>query len=497
MSRSFPRRPFSAALILFGLILWPILHADRLYIDDMGRASDGYLGWGSDGRPLANVMMEVINAGTPLTDITPIPQLGALLLLAALAALLARRLNLQGSWLPALCALPLAGSPYYLENLSYKFDVLTMTTAMTLAAIAALDPMRGGWWQVPRKMLFLLMALCLYQPAANVYVLLVIAQVIIGQLRNLEPTELLRQVASQLGGTMLACILYVMVLKHTVSGGYSASHSAIDPAIFFENLRRFWRYIWVTLTTMRGWVLLALAGISVPVTLLGALYYAVRQWPRAGAGVRVALCLAVPLLPLSLLVAPWGPMLVLAQPVFAPRVMMGFGALMTVSALILSTAVPLLRGDRRHVIGLLILPAAVMVVIASVYGNSLEQQKAYEDNLSGNMVDDVAALRARMPLEGIALVGQAGHPPIVKHNLRKHPILAELLPVHLTQGWGWAEDQLRMFGRVPPMRPIAPETAAALAGEKPDIVRASYRVYVRDRIAIFVFKPSGEPPPVR
>ncbi|ALM81926.1 glucosyltransferase domain-containing protein [Bordetella sp. N] len=496
MQRSFPRRPFSAALILFGLILWPILHADRLYIDDMGRASAGYLGWGSDGRPLANVLMEVVNAGTPLTDITPVPQIGALLMLAGLAALLARRLKLAGSWLPALCALPLAGSPYYLENLSYKFDVLTMTSALVLAAIAALDPVRGRL-QLPRKMLFLLMALCLYQPAANVYVLLVIAQVVIGQLRDTNPAALLRQLGSQIGATLLACVLYVVVLKHTVRGGYAGEHSNIDPSAFAANLNHFWHYAVMTLTTLNGWVLLILAGVAVPLSLLAAMRYAVRQWSGASTGLRIVLCLAVPVLPLALLLAPWGPMLLLADPVFAPRVMIGFGALMTTSAVILTAATPLLKADHRHAIGVLILPAAVMVLIASVYGNSLEQQKAYEDNLSGNMVDDIAALREQTPLDNIALLGQAGHPPVVRHNLRRHPILAELLPVHLTQGWGWAAEQLRLFGNVPRIREIDPATVASLREQKPAIVRAAYRVYLRDRVAVFVFKPTGEPPPVR
>ncbi|WP_158219434.1 MULTISPECIES: glucosyltransferase domain-containing protein [unclassified Achromobacter] len=496
MSRSFPRNAFSAALILFGLILWPILHADRLYIDDMGRASAGYLGWGSDGRPLANVLMEVVNAGTPLTDITPVPQLAALLMLAGLAALIGRRFQLPGSWLPALCVLPLAGSPYYLENLSYKFDVLTMTAALVLAAIAALDPMRGRL-QLPRKMLLLLMALCLYQPAANVYVLLVIAQIVAGQWRDTAPGILLRQLGSQIGATLLACLLYAVVLKQTVRGGYSNAHSSIDPTAVAANLAHFWHYVLMTMTTLRGWVLLVLAGVAVPLALIGALRYAIRTWPHAGVGTRIALGLAVPLLPLALLVAPWGPMLVLADPVFAPRVMMGFGALMAASALILATAVPRLRVDHRYAIGLLVVPAAVMVLIASVYGNSLEQQKAYEDNLSGNMVDDVAALRLQNQLDGIALVGEAGHPPIVRHNMRKHPILAELLPVHLTQGWGWATEQLRMFGPVPPMRTIPAETIEQLANQKPDIARAAYRVYVRDHVAIFMFKRNGEPPPIR
>ncbi len=490
--RSFPRRPFSAALVLFGLILWPILHADRLYIDDMGRAAEGYLGWGPDGRPLANVLMEVVNTGTPLTDISPIPQVAALLLLAWLAGLIARRLALPGSWLPALCTLPLAGSPYYLENLSYKFDVLTMTAALVLAAVAALDPLRGRL-QLPRKMLFLLMALCLYQPAANVYVLLVIAQLVIGQLRDTEPAVLLRQLASQIGATLLACALYVLVLRHTVRGGYATSHSAFDTSLFAENLGHFWHYVLTTLSTMRGSILLILAGIAVPVTLLAALYYAIRQWPRAGVGVRVALVVAVPVLPLALLVAPWGPMLVLAQPVFAPRVMLGFGALMTTSALILAVAAPRLRLGHRAAIGVLMLPAFVMMVIAAAYGNSLEQQKLYEDNISGNIVDDAASLRMQMPIDGIALVGQAGRPPIVRHNVRKHPILAELLPVHLTQGWGWAENQLRIFGPVPPMRTIDPATAAGLNDQQPVIARAAYRVYVHDHVAVFVFRPERQP----
>ncbi|HTK00631.1 MAG TPA: glucosyltransferase domain-containing protein, partial [Bordetella sp.] len=132
-----PRRHvFIAALLLYALVIWPIIHADRFYIDDLGRARSGYLGWTSDGRPLSNLVVETLNLGAPISDLSPLPQLLALLLLAYLAVTLARKFEIPGAWRAPLILAPLAANPFFLENLSYKFDVLPMTLATALSCMA-------------------------------------------------------------------------------------------------------------------------------------------------------------------------------------------------------------------------------------------------------------------------------------------------------------------------------------------------------------------------
>ncbi len=137
-------RLFSLAVLLNGIVAYCILRADRYYVDDLGRVRSGYTGWTGDGRPLTSFIMQSLNMGTPLTDLTPLPQMLAALLLGGCALLVARKFGIRDAATAAMAALPLGASPFFLENLSYRFDVLTMVLAVTLALLAVAEtPWRG------------------------------------------------------------------------------------------------------------------------------------------------------------------------------------------------------------------------------------------------------------------------------------------------------------------------------------------------------------------
>jgi hypothetical protein len=75
------------------------------------------------------------------------------------------------------------------------------------------------------------------------------------------------------------------------------------------------------------------------------------------------------------------------------------------------------------------------------------------------------------------------------HNVSKYPFLTQLVPVHLTQRWGWASDLLEHAGlALPRVRGDEIDVAAIKRCDvAPVDVRLAYRIYVMGNTAVVQF----------
>ncbi|ARP85385.1 hypothetical protein CAL13_03495 [Bordetella genomosp. 9] len=491
---------FLAALALYGLALYPILHADRFYIDDLGRSLSGYLGWGTDGRPLANVVMELANLGTPLVDLSPLPQLAAIGMFAWLATVLEKRFRLSGAWAAPLALLPLLASPFFLENLSYKFDALPMSLAACLAAQAGFAELRG-WRDAARGAVAVLASLCLYQAAVNVFIVLALLGLVLKQLDRETPRAVFQQGATRILQLIGAAIVYSFIAGKTVHGHYASQHAALaGPSSAVETV---WRnlhdgllFVVACLRSPAGGVLLIQIVLAVAGTLVIAALYAGTWWRSSQNRTRVLLAANIVVLPAALLLAAWGPMLLLQSPVLVPRTQIGVGAIAVFCNVCIAALISKYRGSSKLAVVILAAAAYPLIIFASVYGNSLGLQKDYELAISRDVADDLARASGTVAVRRLALKGSAGMPPVVAHNASKFPLLTRLVPVHLTEGWGWAEDQFKHAGVALPYGAAAPEQIAAIESCRFSYVsrRAAYTLYVADGVAVVWFRNASPPP---
>ncbi|AOB33158.1 hypothetical protein AKI39_24025 [Bordetella sp. H567] len=483
---------FIAALLLYALVMWPILHADRFYIDDLGRALHGYLGWTSDGRPLANLVVETMNLGAPISDLSPLPQLLALLLLAYLAVTVSSKFNIPGTWRAPLIVAPLVANPFFLENLSYKFDVLPMTLATALSCMAVTAIPRTGWRALLGS-LALLATLCLYQPALNVFLVFVIAEFVLGQRDLLPMRQLLVTLAVRAGQLVLALLAYKLVIAGTVKGRYAIAHGAIASAntcvaVFQRNLAAFWRYVLDQLPGLWAKPLLVFIAAGALAGAYWGVRYLARGWHGASAPGRLVAIAAIVLIPLALVIAPWGPMLLLEAPVYAPRVAIGFGALGAVGVLFAWTALERTRLTAAWQTAVLTVPIYGLLTFCFVYGASLKQQKEFENRVAAQLSADLGRIGAQRPISEYVLVGSLGHDVLVRHTIHKYPLIATLVPVHLTQGWGWAYEEMRHFG----VDMKADVTAHPQVPHTPAVaVSRDYALYLDHDKAIVSFTPAS------
>ncbi|TDU24795.1 glucosyltransferase GtrII-like protein [Chromohalobacter marismortui] len=433
--------------VFIGLVLatYPIVAADRLYLDDIWRSMHGDLGWTSNARPLADAVMIALNLGPRVVDLAPLPLwLG---LAAVATTLIALRhafaeFNDDHAWL-AMALLVL--QPFFLQNLSYQFDALPMALSVSCAGLA----LAAGMGPMPIKSMTLasvslFASLCFYQAAVSVYFVLLAFHALLslathGNVQGRRHIGLLMVGAITLLG-------YKGISGWWLAGGYSLSHSQMAapstlPVHIFENTLIFWRYAARTLAGAPWWglsiiVLIALAGI-----LLGTL-----APPRATRSLarpwRLLLMLVIVLLlPLGAL----GIVAALEDPLWRPRTFIGFGALCA-GALFCAVTTCSQHGWHRLGAALLIVTLGGATVITYAYGNAQSSQKAFEESVSRQLVDDLRRLEAHGPL---IVFGTLPLSNGADNTARAFPIIEELLRSYLDNGFWWGYQNLYRLGLPP------------------------------------------------
>lgn len=493
---------FKAALILNGIVAYCIMHADRLYVDDLGRVHSGYTGWTGDGRPLTTLVMQSLNMGTPLTDLTPLPQILAVLLLSWCAMLVARKFGIRDTATAMLAAFPLGASPFFLENLSYKFDVLTMVLALTLAVAAICEtPWHGrrmGWGA-----LCLLGTLCLYQPSLNAFLVFGVLEFLYLMWRDATPGTLARQALGRLAQAVAAMIPYKIIADVVLHNVYASYHAALlrpgQWSALSDNVLSYWELIREGLSETGSWPLRAALALGLVIALLFGLRYAVRSWRRCGLAGRVGLVLLAPVIPMALVLSSLGPLLLLSEAVIEPRILVGIGALISACLVLLCVlwqeAVPW-PGLRRYGLWTLLgLPAYSMLLLAAVYGYAMRAQNSYEHRISASLADDFVNINQRYAARGVdlehyVLNGTAGYPPVLNLTMKKYPFLRRLVPIYLTSGWGWVRDllgQYRMRETLDTLPGSLSQAVSHQCDNPPVRITSNYKLYVVGSIVVVSF----------
>lgn len=499
------RAVFARLLVLYALLLYPILHADRPYNDDLKRALLGRASWDSNGRPLTTLLMRALQCyDHAMVDIAPLPQIVAIVLLAWTGARLARRYTDASPWLAALLVFPLGAQPFFLENLSYQFDALSMALAIGLAVWPLLLPAtrRGSGWGIAS----LFGALCLYQPAINVFLVLALAELVLTQAAEPRAAVGLRTLGRRAVQIAAAMVVYELLVGMHISGWVKRQATPIHgwreiPRIA-DNVATFYGFVassfnahwWAVFGTLT--MLLALACMVVGVR------HARSPDPHRSRSQQALLIMLAVAMPGLAMVAALGPMLLLRAPEVQPRVLIGIGALLAAGLLLLRVALRTRAWGDRACTAVAAAFALGMGVIASAYGNAMTDQQHYEQHIAGRLADDLAKLSAAQPIHRLVVAGSAGFSPLAEHVAGEFPLMRRLVPTYLDADDRFATSGLLMFylpqwvdARRPWLNEPLPADAllAARCAGVPDRITAGYRLCAQGGIAWVQFQPTALP----
>lgn len=429
---------------LYLLFIIPILRANYFYIDDLGRSLHGYTRWAAAGRPLASFLMEAVNFNRwTITDLAPLPQLLCVVFLAMASAWTSifYRLRLGFGMLPIAIIIC---NPFFLENLSYRFDSLTMGIAVCLAMLPfglalllAEIPLYLGTF------LAIFLSLNFYQPALNIFIVLTFFSAMI-DLRTRNIAEAAREALLRLSCLAAALILYKIETLAFPFDSYGAKHAGIafdNSSVVLRNLADGYHFLARNLFHTHQTQLLLC------VMLLGILSFFIglhRGNLRRKKTVLIASASMAILCLLGMLEGVVGPIILLRSPIWASRVMIGFGAL---AACLLSFIV--LESQHgafsKYVSAMLCLVLFAQFTISYAYGNALHAQGLLDGQIASHVSEDAFILSKGKP-SFLMVNGVEPRAPSALLTTKSYPVINALLPSPLHGGWVWGGVLLQLHG---------------------------------------------------
>ncbi|MGY6770041.1 glucosyltransferase domain-containing protein [Komagataeibacter sp. NFXK3] len=417
---------------VFLVFSYPIIHASVYYADDTPHTLYG-IHWERDGRPLGQLLILLMGRFS-IVDYAPLPQLFGLPFIAmALAAFSIRWGYSRVSSI--ICLSLIVCNPFFMENISYRFDSIIME----MAVFCSIMPFSIDLFikRFDRKSIYLwkfssiIACLNLYQSAINIYLSLILLTVVLSLIKKEDASKVLREAFYNV--IILGLGLFAYKLETCVLPGgdhYADAHKEVVHSVaeIFKNIPDFSLVIAPALIkgvqSIIFSVILVLGCISLVLRVIRMLRKG-DLTPASGA--LVIFCLAV--LPLCIP----GILLLLAHPVYAARVMTGFGAVCACFFTFLLGPAP---SFRRHVS---YIPCVLVgfglwseMTMSAAYANALAAQSRFRDQMAQAMVDDAVQLarEANLPDGESFWWSTRGNEPIAPLALRtlfKYQVLTDMV----------------------------------------------------------------------
>lgn len=432
-------------LLLLGLIYsFPIWLADRYYIDDLGRGMEGYTGWEKNGRFLASLITSALNfefriRGAHLIDISPLPQILAIITLAFAAALLGLRLfNNKVEWSSAIVVFPIIGSPYMLENLSYKFDSFSMATGLAAAIIAALN-CKNRTADILLGSLLIIAAFSLYQASVNAFfgatALLLLAHCWKGGANF--PDLILRNSIKFLLGyiTYFLAILPIYPLEQNYSQARSVpiSIDSEGARILLGNLFAVAELVAEYFSQIPVLTFFAIASV----VLFGIRFISYGETARQ----KITRCFIFLSLLIILFFSIFGLLLFLKETVVVARTLLGFTTFLVFILYCYRVSI----ADRfKKLRYFLVVPFFYFYFVSFGYAAAAKEQSKYDFHLASRIIDGIEK-EGFTAADYLIFDGIQPKSPILENSSRIK-IINRLVQLHIANDWWWGYQYFRYLG---------------------------------------------------
>lgn len=443
-------------VLLISLQIIPIMISERQYIDDYSRVLVGYLSMNTAARPLGDVLLEIINLGAPLTDLAPLPLLIASVFLSIASIRLS---SISGGVSPVAAAL--AGSmiflnPFFIENLSYRFDSVTMSLSM-LFVIAASVYSRGSFViNSSVKIALLVASLSLYQMSIMIFPIISVALVARRSMSGEVVNKNLLHLAFDAIIFVISCVLY----KTLIVSRYLTSHYAIDRAenipfsydgfyVLFSNILSGVYYVYNSFSGATWFLLIATAILA----QIFMVWLAINSFRESNTPLRYLLSLLlIVALPVSFFIS-FLHLAILIKPGYAPRLLMAFGAVLFLMVWLSACFIEkvsrciLPRTAQAGVVSSIaaFVLAFTFLVHSYAFGNAQTGQREWEQRIAYSLADDIYTVDPDAKL-GLVVIGRMSLAASAEAQIKKFPILAQLVPVVLHDRWAHGYYMLAMYG---------------------------------------------------
>ncbi|HAW6283858.1 TPA: hypothetical protein JLK36_002247 [Escherichia coli] len=464
-------------IIIFCL---PLILANFYYIDDNGRAIEGYTNWGIDGRPLADALMRAITMSSRLVDLHPLNLLISSLVLAVSFSFLKHENDHKGNYLMSFFPpLFLIFNFFYLEILSYRFDSITISIAVACALFAST-------FRYNNKQNFLitflssLAMLCLYQTTINILLIVSMCNFVVFCNKESNTQKIIKKLLIKLVALFTSLIIYTkIIIPMSFSGNHSANHPGVNESLtlsgIFQNTKTMLSVLCNGISKHSGEQLLIILFI---LSMIAVVTLIIRN-KEINIFIRIMILLS----PIFAFISIFGVLLTLDHILFSPRVYIAYGAFLYFTAIVSILALPERLKKLSFIYCLIILHS---LILSYAYGNMLKTQDDRNKLLASSIANDIGNTTT------MKLVFNGTY-PLTEENintLRSFPQLRLLLPNYFANWW-WTFQYFKRngynFTYPGPVNLTDIVKSKKLCEPEPSRQNNKYNIYIVDDIALIDF----------
>lgn len=418
---------FGVISLIYLIGISAIVRANYYYVDDMGRTLLGYQMTGDFSRYLSSAIATFLHGNAWLTDISPLSQWLAALIMATASILLLYIISdhtKHTGW-SLIAVIPMGLCPYFLECYSYKFDAPYMALSV-LAAIAPLvyrdhHPVKFGI----ASAIGTLIVCTTYQSSSGILPTLVVLLSLLMWTRCDETKKILQFIVASATGYVVVmlifrCILMVPVSEENyVSASFSVKYVTANLKHYWFNVATQFNHLWLFL---------------IGVVVVSFVWLVVRDSQRQKAGTVLAVVITLALMA----ILSFGVYVVLKEPMFGPRGMYGVGVFVAALCILITEKSNTAKAP-------VVMLGWVFFVFSFTYGNSLSIQQNYADFRMEQVLTDLNSIDSLADREEISvqIKGTIGHAPAVEKMIEEYGVLAELVTVQFQDSaWYWGDYKL-------------------------------------------------------
>lgn len=412
------KRSLLILFLLYVVGFSAVLRTNFYYMDDNGRAAFGYKTWDYFGRYLSTGFSTLLHGGDYLTDIAPLPQLTALLIMAVAGIMLLYILydRTRFALWEIVAVVPLGLNPYFLECLSFRFDAPYMAVSVLAGIFPLLYRNRNTWAYLLMSMLGILAVCTSYQPATGIFPILVILLALRMWNKGMSFRETMVFCLRSVAGYLLGLAYFKLVIMKPADAGYVSNALPEASGLLFTVVKNYAIYFGHIVKDFKPfWHLLTV------LTTAGTIYLTVHcSRQKKAAALAFSLAALCAMLMLCLGIYP-----VLASPLYSPRAMYGFGVLLTLLCAVVAEG----WGNIPLKLPALLL-SWVFFIFSFTYGNALSLQKDYTEfriQMVMEDLNDLELFREETDVQ-VCLSGGIGVAPVIENMPQNYQMLNRLVP---------------------------------------------------------------------
>ncbi|MEG6214651.1 glucosyltransferase domain-containing protein [Enterobacter quasihormaechei] len=392
----------------------PILMANVYYVDDLMRASTGILGWVTLGRPLTDISFQSLSASSQAVDIFPLGLILSVTVLSASSTVLIVTSGMKKTLMNALIFALIWFNPMMLQNLSYRFDSLSMSLSMLLCVFASHLIFKKNNFLMLFSSLVLIGSLSLYQP--SIFMFLSCFTLIWLCKTSNQDLVLKDVILTAMKATLsffLAYLSYSKFILPYISFSSTRSELIFPSSRPFEHISLYFIAIFNQLESIYD------SGYETCLIILSiSLFAGLTTFMKSSIANDTKKSLFIIILiisPIACFLLTFMPTAILKEAITAPRVFMSFGFIISCIFIVISKS--------KFVFPIAFLSYAIPTLALSFsYGNALKQQSDY---------DNIAALEIMRSIDGLKenaiIYGVNDSPLIVQQIVSSKPFLKYLL----------------------------------------------------------------------